>query len=273
MRFVAKKRRSTEIAHSLRSSGALLARLTSREITDKTRTGPTTVLWLIVNPVLLLGVYGFVFGVIFEARAPADLDVPFVAWLAVALWPWLAFSDGALRGSQAILQHSALISKVALPRHLLTGSTQTAAFILQLLGYAVILIVLTLLGIDLSLVSLPYLLFVLATLYLFSLGLGLLLSALQVFVRDLEPLLPTFFLFWFFLTPILYSPEIMPDFMSAWLSINPMNWWITEVREALFNGKSVPDSNFLFLVTGSLVSLWAGFAVFNRLSPYFEDFL
>ncbi|NCO19233.1 MAG: phosphate ABC transporter permease, partial [Gammaproteobacteria bacterium] len=64
-------------------------------------------LWLLVNPLLLLGVYALVFGVIFRARAPEGLDVPFIAWLAVGLWPWLAFSDAIQRASESIPQHAA----------------------------------------------------------------------------------------------------------------------------------------------------------------------
>lgn len=230
-------------------------------------------LWLILTPLLLLGVYAFVFGTIFQARAPEDLDVPFVAWLAVALWPWLAFSDGVLKGSEAIRNHSALIAKVAVPRVLLAASTQTASFVLQLTGYLIVLLALAVLGVELSLQSLPYVLLLLASLYLFSLGLALLLCAVQVFVRDLEQLLPTLFMFWFFLTPILYAPALLPPGMARWLNLNPMTWWMEEIRAALFAGKWLPDLIFFVLLAVALSTLWIGKLVFDRLSPHFEDFL
>ena len=230
-------------------------------------------IWIFVTPLLLLAVYGFVFGVIFQARVAPGLEVSFIAWLAVALWPWLAFSDGVLKGSEAIRKHSALIAKVAVPRPLLTVSTQSASFLLQLTGYIVVLIALLSLGVDLSLHAIPYLLLVLTTLYLFSLGLALLLSAVQVFVRDLEQLLPTLFMFWFFLTPILYSPELLPGGIAPWLKLNPMSWWMAEIRAALFDGKWLPDLTFVSLLAGSLFVLWLGKLVFDRLSPHFEDFL
>lgn len=230
-------------------------------------------MWLVLTPLLLLAVYGLVFGVIFQARVPPGLDIPFVAWLAVALWPWLAFSEGVLRGSQAIRQHAALIAKVAVPRALLTTSAQTASFLLQLVGYLMVLLALAISGVELSLRSLPYLALVLSSLYLFSLGLGLMLSAVQVFVRDLEQFLPTFFLFWFFLTPILYSPELLPANLAAWLKLNPMTWWMEEIRAALLQGQWLPGWTFLWLLVGAATSLWLGRAVFNRLNPHFEDFL
>lgn len=251
----------------------LFVDLLSRNLRNSLSHASTGWLWLIVTPLLLLTVYGLVFGVIFQARVPPGLDMPFVAWLASALWPWLAFSDGVLRGSRSIQQNAALIAKVAVPRSLLAVSTQTASFVLQLAGYLVVLIALVIMGVDLGLRSLPYLILVLASLYLFSLGLALLLSAVQVFVRDLEQLLPTLFMFWFFLTPILYSPELLPGDIGRWLKFNPMTWWMEEIRAALFHGKWLPDLTFVALVAGALLSVWVGKRVFDRLSPHFEDFL
>ncbi|MGY6554156.1 MAG: ABC transporter permease, partial [Wenzhouxiangella sp.] len=227
----------------------------------------------ILAPLLLLGVYTLVFGVIFQARVPPGLDVPFVAWLAVALWPWLAFSDGVLRGSQAIRQHAALISKVALPRLLLPVANQTASFLLQLIGFAVVLLVLLVLQVPLTLSGIPYLLLVLISLYLFSLGLGLICSALLVFVRDLEQFLPLLFMLWFFLTPILYAPELLPGDLGVWLALNPMTWWVGELRAALFDGQWLPGLTFVCLLLGAMLTVALGKLVFDRLSPSFEDFL
>ena len=254
-------------------SGNLFADLLHRELRNRLVNAATGWLWLIVTPLLLLSVYGLVFGVIFQARVPPGLDMPFVAWLAVALWPWLAFSDGVLRGSLAIQQNAALISKVAVPRPLLTLSAQSASFLLQMIGYLVVLVTLLALGVPLSLRSLPFVLLVLFSLYLFSVGLALLLSAVQVFVRDLEQLLPTLFMFWFFLTPILYAPEILPGDVGRWLLLNPMTWWMEEIRAGLFHGKWLPDLTLFALLAGSLFTVWIGHRVFERLSPHFEDFL
>ena len=251
----------------------LLPDLTRREIRNRLINSSSGWLWLVVTPLLLLAVYGFVFGVIFNARVPEGLDMPFVAWLAVALWPWLAFSEGLLRGSQSILQHSGLISKVAIPRELLVLSTQSAVFVLHMIGYVVVLIAVQFLGTDLTWSGLPYALLVLITLYFFGLGLGLMLAALQVFLRDLEQVLPTLVMFWFFMTPILYAPEILPERMSWWLQFNPMTWWVEEIRAGLFLGKWLPDLVFAGLVAGAALALWVGLGLFKRLSPSFEDFL
>lgn len=251
----------------------LLPDLIRREIRNRLINTSSGWLWLIVSPLLLLGVYAFVFGYIFNARVPDNLDIPFIAWLAVALWPWLAFSESLLKGSQSILNNASLISKVSLPRELLVLSSQSAVFLLHLFGYLVVLLTIQLTGTALSWHGLAYAVLLLVSLYVFAVGLGLMLAATQVFLRDLEQVLPTFLMFWFFMTPILYPPDLLPSVMADWMVINPMSLWIAEIRAALFEGKWYPDTAFVPILVLALVSLAAGRWLFNRLSQSFEDFL
>ncbi|WP_376697146.1 ABC transporter permease [Wenzhouxiangella sp. EGI_FJ10305] len=247
--------------------------LVRREIRSRFIGSASGWVWLILNPLLLLAVYSFVFGVIFQARVPPGLDMPFVAWLAVALWPWLMFSEGVLRGSQSILEHAALISKVSLPRELLVLASVSAVFLLHLAGYLAVFLVLIALGIDLSWSGLPRLLLALISLYILTTGLALGLSAIQVYVRDLEQALPTVFMFWFFLTPILYAPSLLPSELAVWLDLNPLTWWMGEIRGGMLHAEPVPGWPALVMFLGSLAVAWAGHRIFRRLSPYFEDFL
>lgn len=256
-----------------RSSLRLTRELTAREVRGRLSQSTVGFLWLVATPILLLAVYAFVFGVIFRARAPVDFDFPFVVWLALGLWPWLAFSEATLRGAQAIRQHGALISKISIDRSIIVSAVLSGTFLLHLVGYGIVLIVLELSGINLTWLGLPYALVILCTLYGLTLGLGWMLCAVQVFIRDLEQLLPILFMLWFFLTPILYAPDLLPVNLQPLLYVNPMTWWIEELRAALIEGQVLPDRSFLVLVAGSVLMLVIGRWVFDRLSPYFEDFL
>jgi len=251
----------------------LLAALVLRDIRSRFIGSASGWIWLILTPLLLLAVYGFVFGVIFRARVPEGLDIPFVAWLAVALWPWLAFSEAVLRGSRSILEHSSLISKVAIRRELLVISSVTSAFLLHMVGYLAVLLALHVLGTPLHFAGLPTVVVTLLTLYVLALGLGMGLAAVQVFVRDLEQALPTLFMFWFFLTPILYAPQMLPDQYARWLNLNPMTWWMEQIRAPLLWRDLLPDWSLLVMAAGALLVLWLGWRLFRRLSPFFEDFL
>ena len=251
----------------------LLAQLTVREIRAKLSYSSLGVVWIVLTPLALLGVYSVVFGLIFNVRVPEGLGVPFVVWLAVALWPWLAFSEGVMRAAGSIRQYGALISKVPIERSLFVWSVLNATFVLHFFGYLVVLSVIGVLGIDLQWHAIPHLILVMATLYLLSLGLSLLLAACQVFIRDLEQLLPITFTLWFFLTPIIYAPQLLPDSVRGYLYLNPITWWVEEVRAGLLDGQWLPDATLFGLLVLSSVMLVVGAWVFQRTSPFFEDFL
>ncbi|MEX0916232.1 MAG: ABC transporter permease [Wenzhouxiangellaceae bacterium] len=251
----------------------MLIQLTKREIRSRFVGSSAGWLWLIVNPLLLLGVYSVVFGVIFSARAPAGLDMPFVAWLAIALWPWLGFSEGIQRASESMPQHAALISKVPMRRELLVLSSTIASFALQLAGYLTVLLVMAGLGIPLTPAGLPNALLVLAVLLLLSSALGLVAATLRVFFNDLQQLLPTLMMLWFFTTPILYAPELLPDNLKALVYANPLAGLLTDLRAALLEGQVLPGTATLVLLFVSVILYAAGLAFFRRMAPYFEDFL
>lgn len=230
-------------------------------------------IWLILTPLLLLAVYGFVFGVIFRARVPAGMDLPFVAWLAIAMWPWLAFQDGILRATSSMPDHANLIAKVALPRDLLALSAATTAFLLQCVGYLAVLLVLPLFAVDLHWQGLPSALLGLLALYLLACGLGFLTGALRPFFRDLDSLLPTLLMFWFFLTPILYAPAMLPESLQNLWVLNPIAGVMNDLRGALLHGELMPGISTLVMLPVGAAAFLAGRGFFRRLAPYFEDYL
>lgn len=231
------------------------------------------IVWLVFLPLALLGVYGFVFGFIFQSRAPSGFDYPFVVWLGLGLWPWLAFSESVLRASQAIRENSALISKLPLPRSIFVLSTESVPFVMHMIGYVVVLIAFDLWKVDITWIGAPYAILIMVCLAFLSLGIGLGLATLVIFFRDLEQVLPVLFMLWFFLTPILYSPELLPPDAEIWLLINPLALALEELKRALLFGQILPNSSFVALFSVSVCCLMLGGWLFGRLSPYFEDYL
>jgi len=251
----------------------VLIQLTRREIRSRFIGSSAGWLWLIVNPLLILGVYSIVFGVIFNARAPTGLDMPFVAWLALALWPWLGFSEGIMRASESMPEHAGLISKVPMRRELLVLSSATASFALQLAGYLAVLLLMAALGIPLTPAGVPNALLVLAVLLLLCNALGLVAATLRVFFSDLQQILPTLMMLWFFLTPILYAPELLPDHFQALVYANPLAGLMTDLRAALLEGQVIPGATTLVMLVVSAGLYAVGLIFFRRMAPYFEDFL
>jgi ABC-type polysaccharide/polyol phosphate export permease len=229
--------------------------------------------WLVLQPLMLLAVYAFVFTTIFKARMPDAEGVGFVPYLAIAFWPWTAFSEAVLRSSNSIAANAALIGKVAFPGELLPLSTVTASFLMNMAGYLAVLIVLQLMGAPIQwpgvILAVPVLLF----LYLFAAALALFASALQVFVRDVAQILPPLMTFWFFTTPILYSSSVLPAQMAAVMKFNPMSWYVERLRDFLLLGNYGFSLIDLIVPSLTLLLFWAALAFFRRFSAHFEDFL
>lgn len=247
--------------------------LVSRAIRTNYLGNVTGFAWLFVQPLLLLAVYTFVFTVIFKARFTGSETIGFVPYLAVAFWPWIAFSESVVRSSNSIRSNAALIGKVAIRTELIPLSTVTATFLMHMVGYLVVLIVIQLAGTPLHWVGVVAALPLLLLLFLFACGLSLFISALQVFIRDVSQILPPLMTFWFFSTPILYSSDLLPPWAATAMKFNPMGWYVERLRDFLLFGDYGFSSWDLVVPAITLLILWGGFRFFRRISSHFEDFL
>ncbi|KAA9130761.1 phosphate ABC transporter permease [Marinihelvus fidelis] len=229
--------------------------------------------WLILQPLLLLAVYAFVFTKIFQARIPSGTGVDYVPWLAVAFWPWMAFSEAVLKASASIGAYSGLITKVAFDRELLPLATVTSTFAMHMIGYVAILVVLQLLGTDIHWLMLPVALVVLLVFWLLACALALFFSSTQVYIKDMAQVLPPLITLWFFMSPILYSPTQLPGALAHVLAWNPVTWVMGQLRGALLFGEWPSALALLAAAVIVIVLAWAGLGWFRRLAGHFEDFL
>lgn len=254
-------------------NGGIFSQLVLRAIRTDYLNNLSGFAWLILQPLMLLAVYAFVFTTIFKARIPGLDAGAFVPFLAVAFWPWTAFSDSVLRASNVVTANAALIGKVAFNTELLPLSIVTATFAMHMAGYLAVLVVLQITGTDILWAGLVPALAILAVLYVFACALALLFSALHVFVRDLGQILPPLMTFWFFMSPILYSPSLLPEGLVSLLHWNPITWFVGRLRDALMLGGYV--FSWADIVVPVFVLLFGLLALrfFRRMSGHFEDFL
>lgn len=229
--------------------------------------------WLIIQPLLLLSVYAFVFTTIFDSRIADAGDIGFVPYLAVAFWPWTAFSEAILKATGAITTHSALVTKVAFANEQLPLAMVTATFIMHSAGFLAVLLVLQLTGTEIQWLYLLGVIPVMFLLWMLAGAISLFTSSSQVFLRDIAQILPPLMTFWFFTTPILYSVEILPEKLARVFAWNPMTWFMEQFRQLLLFG------NFNFDLFGAMTLLivpllfWLALLWFRRFSGHFEDFL
>lgn len=250
---------------------ALLANFLRRELTTRYLGSVTGFAWALLSPLALLAVYYFVFTHIFRATGFAGPS--FLAFVAVALWPWLAAQEALQRGAVSIAGYGGMIRKVAFPHELIVLASVVATFVLQFAGYLAILAVLRIAGEPIHLRGLLIAVPVWAVLLVGVAGLTFFVAALQVFVKDVEHVLMPLLMMLMYLTPILYPLTLVPEGVRPWVAANPFNWVVGRLRDGLLEGRLSLQPSDALAVAISIALFVAGRWVFRRLSPHFEDFV
>jgi ABC-2 type transport system permease protein len=251
-------------------SRELLWNLTLRELRTKYRRSFLGWAWSMLNPLATVAVYGFVFGVLFEAEAPQGDPsglTAFALYMLCALLPWNFFSLVNSLGLGAVSGNSGLVRRVAFPTEILVFSNVLHACVQFSIEMTLLFVVLLIAGSPI----IPWLPVVILTsllLTMFATGFALALSALAVYFRDMNYLWTIVLQVWFFGTPIVYSPQILQDQAPDWvlqvLELNPMLQFVAVYRRCLYDGAAPGWTTFFALVAVSASTLAAGWAVFRR---------
>ncbi|VAW34913.1 O-antigen export system permease protein RfbD [hydrothermal vent metagenome] len=244
-----------------------------RELKDKYLGNLTGFAWVFIQPIITLLIYWFVFDKIFQSRfSKEQQEVGFIVYLAVGFWPWMAFSESIIKSITSVSEKKELIGKITIDLKIPVVASVAAIFFLHMLGYILVLTSLAVFNDNFDYVSIPLVVFPLLQMFCLAIAMGLLLSAIQIFVRDTLQLMTTLITLWFFLTPIIYSESFLPEKYRAIIQINPLYTPITFIQKAIITKESLPWLNLLTLSVLTGLLLFIAIRVFNKLAPSFEDF-
>ena len=223
-------------------------------------------LWTFIVPLCQLLVYTVVFSVIMRSTVEK-----FYLYLFVALIPWNFFSGCLTGGSGCVLQQQSLVNKIFFPREVIPVSYVTGSFVNMLYCEIVVILVCLFSGVRFSFPGLCCLPLVMIVEYFFALGVTLIVSAVDVYFRDLEHILGILSMAWMFLTPIMYDLSMVPENLRPFFNLNPMTVIVTAYRDILYWG-SVPELKTLAIAGGvAILFLLLGFRVFGRLKRRFSE--
>lgn len=253
------------------SATALLRLLIRQDLRQRFSGNLLGVAWAVLAPLLQLAVFNLVFVHILKARVPGLEGTAYLVFLALGFWPWFAFSEAITRGCTAITEHAALAEKVALPRALPVLSAVATAFLLHGAGFVLVLVALAVLGVPLDWWQLPQALLHWLPLLALAVGVALALAAMQVFIRDLSQSIGLLVTLWFFLTPIIYAPQTVPETLARWLALNPVTG-VVDAQRALLPGLSGLPGSALWTWLAAPLLLVLGYVVYQRLRPHLEEF-
>ncbi len=253
--------------------GWLLYSFTRREILSRYAGSFTGVAWTLLHPLAQLAIFAFVFTQVFRVGVPPDYPgVAYVTFVAVALWPWIMFSEGLASAMGSIGANGGLIRKVAFPHRLLVYASVLACCAVHLVGFLAVLLALKVMGEPIRLSGLPVAAVLLLPYILLATGIGALLAALQTLLRDVAHVVQVLIMVLFYASPILYPASLAPEVFRKWLLVNPLAWFSERLREVLLQGSGLVAGDAIAAL-GCVAVFLGGLWIFNRLSPSFEEFL
>jgi lipopolysaccharide transport system permease protein len=229
--------------------------------------------WSVINPVVLILSYYFVFSVVFPQEPKPEWGTDYFSlFLFCSILPWLFFQDTLQRSSTVIVDNANLVTKTIFPTEILPLTVLLAGLVNHLIGFAILLVVIVLVVGKVSV----FILFVpvyLIVLMLFTLGLAWFISSLNVFIRDISQMLGVILTFWFWLTPIFYTGNRLPAKYSFVIRWNPLAHIVAGYRDCLLRMR-MPDLQALALLAlVSLAVFVAGGMFFRYIKREFVDVL
>lgn len=240
----------------------LFEQMVRRELRRKYQGSALGIAWYVVNPLILLGAYELMFGVVFKVAQHADYPL----FLMVGLVVWIFFSQALLGAAPALLDHGSLIRKARFPRETIPAAVVTVQAV-TFLGVLAIVAAVTFAvrGVGAAVVLLPVLL---VALFAFVLGLSLVVSVLHAYFRDVAPILAAVLLPWFFLSPIFFTPADVTHRETARVALewaNPVAPFITAIRDVVYDGAWPPAATVLYVLAAGALALAGGAALFRRM--------
>jgi lipopolysaccharide transport system permease protein len=256
---------------SINRNRSLMRSMVRRDILGRYRGSFGGWFWTVLNPLMLMSTYFFVFGVVMKPKVEGDTSpAAFALYLIAGMLPWLAFSEAMGRAPVNMLEHRQFIKKLRFPIETLPVNIMLSGLVSELFGLVIFLIGLLLAHgkIHATVLWLPVLLI---PQMLFTAGLCWFLAALGVFVRDLAQINGFLLTLWFFLTPICYPEAGMPEAARAILTRNPMYVLVDSYRAVFLRGQAPHWGPLWKLYLLSAAVFLLGHAWFYKLRKSFAD--
>lgn len=230
-------------------------------------------LWGLIHPLVLLASWVFVFQVCMQVKLPPnEVTQSYSLYLFCGFLPWLLFQETVMRSASSLLENSNLITKTVFPSEIVTVSIFLSSLISHLMA---LLLVIAVVGFynghfSLWMLVLPaYMLLV----GLFAVGIGWIVSSLQVYLRDTAQILSVLLVFWFWVTPIFITEQQVPERFRFLLRGNPLAWVVRAYRDRLLSYRVPSLREFAILTAYAVTAFVVGGLFFRHLKRGFADVL
>ncbi|MBK6397487.1 MAG: ABC transporter permease [Bacteroidetes bacterium] len=263
-------RRRSNFRKDLWNYRGLFYFLSWRDILVRYKQTVLGVLWSIIRPLMTIFVFTIIFGRL--AKLPSD-GVPYLLLVSAGMIPWQFFANSFTEASNSLIANATMLSKVYFPRIIIPVSSVVVSFIDLLISFAIMI------GIyiwyqfvpDWHLIFLP--LFILQAIFV-SMGLGFLVSALNVRYRDFRYIVPFIVQFGLYISPVGFKTSVVTGDLKYLYALNPMVGVIDGFRWSLLGGNfSLDKSTFAISLIMSVIIFIIGFNYFRKVERNFADII
>ena len=248
------------LIYNFRKYKFLMSQLVIRDFKVKYKRSVLGVLWSLLYPVLTMAVLALVFTNVFKFSTPG---VNYLVYLMSGLVLFNYFSEASNLAMSSVVANFSLINKVYMPKYIfpLTKCLFVGInFLLTLIPlYAIIFLTGT--GVNIYHLLLPY---VFVCLFLFTVGMGFVLSTISVFMRDMFYIYGVIITLWTYLTPIMYDVAIIPEKFQIFMKLNPMYWFLDFARQIILYNQCPGLHNFIYCAIFGVGFLFLGIWIFRK---------
>ena len=252
----------------------LLWEMSKREITDKYVGQVFGVFWAIGHPLILMGIYVFIFAIVFKVRIGGTRELPldYTTYLLSGLIPWFAFQETMSKASTAITGNASLVKQVVFPIEILPIKGGLSSFLTQIVATLALIsyIILTHRSLPWTYILLPVLFFLQI---LAMIGVSFILGSVGTYFRDVKDFVQVFCVAGMYVMPIFYLPKWVPQLFKPILYINPFSYLAWCYQDACYYGRFEHPWAWGIFAVLSVGIFHLGYLVFRKLKVIFGNVL
>ncbi len=239
-----------------------------RDVSVRYKQSVLGILWALFTPLITLAIFTLIFGRV--AGIPSD-GIPYPVFCYAGLLPWLFFAQSVQRATVSMVAERNLLTKVYFPRLIVPISSTLAPLVDLAIASSILAVMMAWYGVIPTAHALYLVPLCLAWAWLVAVGVGTLLSAVNVYFRDVGQMIPFLIQVWMYASPVVYPTSLLPAELRWVQALNPMVGVIDALRFALLSHGAPPGPSLLVSLTVSFALLAIGIACFARMERSFAD--
>jgi lipopolysaccharide transport system permease protein len=263
-----------EIVMLLTRHRQLTVAMARREIADRYAGQSLGVLWAIIHPVVIMGVYVFIFAYVIKMKIGGTQELPldYTTYLLSGLIPWMCFQESMSKASAVIVNNANLVKQVVFPIEVLPVKVVIASLFTMLLTLSVLMLYVLIMN-----HYLPWTYLLLPVLIIMQIpamiGINYVLSAVGAYFRDVKEFVQIFNTIGLYLIPIFYLPDLVPQIFRPLLYCNPFSYIIWCYQDVLYFGRFEHWWSWPVFIGITICTFLAGYRTFRKLKTMFGNVL